>query len=448
LVSLTLTVPLRATTYAPARIASDSILVQDGNVVFVQPGDGVTVLDAATGTVRLRTPPPRQARGRYELFRTGAGVLVSAWEAFRMVDVARPAIAWTLEGCDVMFHLAREGLVCVSAETSFLGARARFVLHRLTDGKALWTYRASDDLGGEVLDGRGRLMLTSEDLSERETFQAGAGTLTQSVRRVVGLTVLDLASGRELLPRIAQDVKLDRHVREPIRFDGDRITYVVRRARGDSCEGERKRVLTLNTAASAYAAEELCEAPREEARKEPDLPTSVVYMSAEADQRTRRLPGASVTLGTLGDTTLVDVTSDGRRWLAAIPMDRGLVPELALIREDGRYLFLESQSANLGRLDAFDTKAGRPLWSYIFPSFMQMASTTSFLRKHASATIGPDAAVWGGIQTDPPRGAFPLPLEALSGKRDPARRRRFQPGAVAVILDPGRAGPAERRHRR
>ena len=36
--------------------------------------------------MRLRTPPPKNRTGRYERFRTDAGVLVSAGEAFRMVD--------------------------------------------------------------------------------------------------------------------------------------------------------------------------------------------------------------------------------------------------------------------------------------------------------------------------------------------------------------------------
>ena len=172
---LALTPGLLATTYAPAGIESDEILVQDGNVVFVQPGGSVTVLDAATGAVRLRTPPAKKRAGRYQLLRTEAGILVSSSESFWMLDLVRPAIAWSVSGCNGRFHLTRQGLLCFSIEGWPIAPGVRLTLHRLQDGKAVWTYRPRNPSGGEVLDGRGRLMLTYEDHSERETFPAGTG---------------------------------------------------------------------------------------------------------------------------------------------------------------------------------------------------------------------------------------------------------------------------------
>jgi hypothetical protein len=431
---LTLCPLLQATTYMPARIESDDILVHQGHVVFVQPGGSVTVLDAATGAVRLRTPPPKKPTGRYELFRTDAGVLVSAWQAFRMVDTARPRIAWSLEGCEGWFHLAREGLVCVSVERSlFGGSRGGFTFHRLNDGKALWKYRSADDRGGEILDGRGRLLMTSEDQSERETFPAGRGTVTQPVRRVVGVTVLDLASGRELLTRVTQDVRLDGHLREPIRFDGERITYVIPKGEDDSCPGERQRILLLNASATAYTAEDRC-APAPAAR-EATRPTTAVYMASRAD-RTRKLPSATVTLDTIAHATLVVVTSGGRRFRVGIPTDLDLRPELGLIREDGGLLLIESCGMTACRLDAVEVRTGRPLWAYVFPSFLKMASTSSFL----AACVPPphetiDEQAWVEIRLHPPGGAYEVPPEAAAPP--PPRDRGTPPTRAPVILDPG-----------
>jgi hypothetical protein len=192
-----------------AGIESSNIVVQDGNVAFVQPGGGVTVLDAATGAVRLRTLPPKADAGRYELFGTAAGILVSARNAFRMIDLARHAIAWSLEGCDVGFALAPEGLVCIASERAISGIRSRFVLHRLTDAKPLWAYRTRDAFAGEMVAESGRLVLAFEDFSELETLVLQNGTLTRPVRRVIGIAVLDLASGREVHPTVRQDVRLE-----------------------------------------------------------------------------------------------------------------------------------------------------------------------------------------------------------------------------------------------
>ena len=437
---LTLCPLLQATTYMPARIESDDILVHQGHVVFVQPGGSVTVLDAATGAVRLRTSPPQKRTGRYELFRTDAGVLVSAWKAFRMVDTARPRIAWSLEGCEGRFHLAREGLVCVSVESSLLGGRQGvFTLHRLNDGKALWKYRSADDRGGEILDGSGRLLITSEDQSERETLPAGRGTVTQPVRRVVGVTVLDLASGRELLPRVTQDVRLEGHLDEPIRFDGERITYVIPKGEDDSCPGERQRVLLLNASATAYTAEDRC-APAPAAR-EATRPPPAVDMASEAD-RTRKLPSV-VTLDTIAHATLVVVTSGGRRFQVGIPTDLDLRP-VGLIREDGGLLLLESCGRTACRLDVVEVRTGRPLWAYVFPSFLKMASTSSFL----AACVPPpletiDEQAWVEIRSHPPGGAYAVPPEAAAPP--PPRGGGTPPTRAPVILDPG---PGDRRQGR
>ena len=98
--------PAAATTLLPAGIEG-AILVQDGKVIFVQPGGSLTVLDAATGSVRLRLPPPRTPQGWSQLLRTSAGVLVRTEGELRMVDLGRLEVAWTRTGD----HLADQALV-------------------------------------------------------------------------------------------------------------------------------------------------------------------------------------------------------------------------------------------------------------------------------------------------------------------------------------------------
>jgi hypothetical protein len=275
-------------------------------------------------------------------------------------------------------------------------------------------------------------MITSEDRSERETVPAGRGTLSRPVRRVMGVTVLDLASGRELLPRVTQDVRLDGHLREPIRFDGERITYVIPKGEADSCPGERQRILLLNASATAYTAEDRC-APVPAAR-EAKLPTTAVYMTSGAD-RERKLPSATVTLDTIADATLVVVTSGGRRFQVGIPTDLGFRPEIGGIREDGGLLLLESCGTTACRLDALEVRTGRPIWAYVFPSFLQLASTSSFLACTASPTRSIDEQAWVEIRSHPPGGAYVVPPEGATPL--PPRGRGTPPTRAPVILDPG-----------
>jgi hypothetical protein len=427
--------PSWTTTYAPALIESDNIVVTDGNVVFVQPGGGVTVLDAATGAVRLRTGAPRNDRGRYQLFPTSAGVLVSGWTDFRMVDLARPSITWTLEGCDIGYEVAPQGLICLASEPSLLGATTRVTLSRLSDGKVLWTYRTSSPFAGQTAIGKGRLLLAFEDFSERETIAAGAGTLNRPVTRVIGVVILDLVSGREALPFSPQDVKLEYGpggFPRPIEFDGQRVSYVARRAADDTCSGERRRIVTLTAAGRIQSTEDRCDAVAP--KPVPDGPKPAAGEAESIDPRTvRRLPSGTLKLGWLGDAALVDVTSDKRRWLVGIPSR--FSPDQVRVREDDGLIFIESLATRgVERLDALDIKTGRPLWTYVFPSFWRMASTVSFL--HDPATTPGDATEWGWIQAHRPGGAFSIPLKALREKVGPGG----VPGAgapVPVILDPG-----------
>jgi hypothetical protein len=295
-------------------------------------------------------------------------------------------------------------------------------------------------------------MLTFEDSSERERFPVEGGTLEQSVRRVVGLTVLDLATGKELLPRLAQDVRLDGHAAQPIEFDGERIRYWLHRGPDDPCTGARLQTLALNAAANAVSSRERCEAdpkPLSEATGDGGTGSGRCYMSGRGGEaRTRELPGGSVTLGGLGDATLVDVKAGAHRWLVGIPTDLGLSPELGNVRQDGDIIFLESQSWTVGRLDALDAVGERPLWTYVFPSTPQVGSWSSFLPKPEPEKMTFGEPGWAEIRRSPPSGVFPVPLEVVA-ERSAATRARDRhldrSGAAPVILDPARPrrGPAK-----
>jgi hypothetical protein len=295
------------------------------------------------------------------------------------------------------------------------------VLHRLSDGKPLWTYRPPDAAGGEQLAGGGRLMVTFENWTGHETVELEMGSWTGPVRHVVGLAVLDLASGRDLLPRASQDVELDGSVRDPIRFDGERITYVMRRATAGPCAGERQLILTLNAAASGYTTELCCE-PR-----------------PKGESGTPPLPGANVTTGWFEGATLVEVAAGGRRWFAGIPWEFRMSPVHGRIRPVADLLLVESNSDVGGRLDAFDLATGLPLWTFVYPSFLTLSSTNGLSDDKPPVR---DGSEWPRVRSNPPGGAFRIPSDVYATRDGTPRAGGFRPDRRApVTLDPGPPSP-------
>jgi outer membrane protein assembly factor BamB len=296
-----------------------------GKFAFIQPDGSLTVLDSATGKVLFHSEKHIDERYTWNsFFDTPHGLVVRSYRwklltrdenVYRRLDFERPGIAWELASTREC-HVGEDYLIRPDW-------RGRLVAHRLTDGRALWTYRPQS-AAGEVLDRKGRVLVTAHDADSRWTKREDDTELLISRDYVRALAILDGATGKEL--RAARDLDVAvvpvSYGRSAVSFDGERVVVDVISWDG-ACAGRLLRTFTPRAEGTDLVSEERC-APADERRE----------ISAARDRIAKTLGGF----------------------------------DTALVERDGK-VFVDRPYATGGKaqLDCLDAETGRVLWSYAFP---------------------------------------------------------------------------------
>jgi outer membrane protein assembly factor BamB len=320
-----LLIPAVAHATTPARGAIHYYSALAGRFAFVQPDGSLTVLDSSTGKVLFHGEGRLDERYSWNsFFETPHGLVVRSYRwkligrdesVYRMVDLARQAVVWEIAS-RADCHVGEDYLVCPDW-------RDRLVAHRLADGKELWTYRP-ESATGEVLDSKGRVMVSAHD-EARAWRESADGSRTLSSRdRVRSVAVLDGPTGRELLAArgLEIDVAPVSYGTSAFSFDGAHVEVDVLSASG-ACAGRLRRTLTVNAASDGFTSEDKC------------VPAEPAHESSPAFER----------------------------------IARSLPPVQSALRESEGRVFVDRGpfASGLGRLDALDAGSGRLLWSYSFP---------------------------------------------------------------------------------
>jgi outer membrane protein assembly factor BamB len=320
-----LLIPVAAAATSPARGAIHSYAALAGRFAFVQPDGTLTVLDSATGKVLFQAQTRADERYSWNtFFETPHGVVVRSyrWKLFgrdesvyRLLDLGRPGVTWEIASRGDC-HVGEDYLICPDW-------RGRLVAHRLADGEALWTYRP-ESATGEVLDSKGRVMVSAHDETRAFRESADGSRVLSSRDRVRSIAILDGPTGRELAAArgLEIDVAPVSYGTGAFSFDGTRVVIDILSASA-ACAGRLLRTMAVNPGSNALSSEERCvpaEPPHER--------------SAAFERLTQSLPPFQSAL----------LEREGR-----IFVDRGL--------------FANGQ----GRLDALDAESGRVSWSYTFP---------------------------------------------------------------------------------
>ena len=312
-----------ATTPARGTIRYYSALA--GRFAFIQPDDSLTVLDSATGKVLFRGESRADERYSWNsFFETPHGLVFRSYRwkligrdesVYRLVDLGRRAVTWEIASRGDC-HVGEDYLICPNW-------RERLAAHRLADGKELWTYRP-ESATGEVLDSKGRVMVSAHD-EERAWRESADGSRTLSSRyRVRSIAILDGPTGHELLAArgLEIDVAPVAYGTSAVSFDGAHVVIDVLSASG-ACAGRLLRTLTVNAASNGFTSEDKC------------IPADPPHERSAAFDRIARSLGGF---------------------------------ESALLESEGKVFVDRGRYGNApGRLDALDAESGRLLWSYTFP---------------------------------------------------------------------------------
>ena len=296
-----------------------------GTFAFIQPDGSLTVLDSATGKVRFRGEQHSYERYTWNsFFDTPHGLVVRSYRwklltrdesVYRRLDFERRGIAWEVASTREC-HVGEDYLICPDW-------RGRLVARQLADGRALWTYRPESETG-EVLDRKGRVLVTAHDEDSRWREREDGAKLLSSREYVRALAILDGRTGKEL--RAARDLDVAvvpvSYGRSAVSFDGERAVVDVISWDG-ACAGRLQRTFTPRAEGTDLVSEERC-APATERRE-----------SSAARDRIAKTLGAF---------------------------------DSALVERDGK-VFVDRPYAAGGKaqLDCLDAETGRVLWSYAFP---------------------------------------------------------------------------------
>jgi outer membrane protein assembly factor BamB len=312
-----------APTSIHAAIHSYSALA--GKFAFIQPDGSLTVLDSATGKVLFRGERHRDERYSWNsFFDTPHGLVVRSYRwklltrdesVYRRLDFERQEVAWEVANTREC-HVGEDYLICPDW-------RGRLVARRLADGRELWTYRP-ESATGEVLDRKGRVLVTAHDEDSR--WRAGEdGTKLLSSRDYVrALAILDGRTGKEL--RAARDLDVAvvpvSYGGSAFSFDGERVVVDVISWDG-ACAGRLLRTFTPRAEGTDLVSEERC---------------------APADERSEGSAARDRIAKTLGGF------------------------DSALAERDGK-VFVDRPYGTGGKaqLDCLDAETGAVLWSYAFP---------------------------------------------------------------------------------
>ena len=318
---------LPAAADAPTSIHSaiHSYAALAGKFAFIQPDGSLTVLESATGKVLFHGEPHSDERYTWNsFFDTAHGLVVRSYRwklltrdenVYRRLDFERPGVAWEVASTREC-HVGEDYLICPDW-------RGRLVARQLTDGRELWTYRPPSATG-EVLDRKGRVLVTAHDEDGRWREREDGTNLLISRDYVRALAILDGRTGKEL--RAARDLDVAvvpvSYGRSAVAFDGERVVVDVISWDG-ACAGRLLRTFTPRAEGTDLVSEERC-APADER-----------HVDSAARDRIAR---------TLG------------------------VFDSALVERDGK-VFVDRPYAPGGKaqLDCLDAGTGRVLWSFAFP---------------------------------------------------------------------------------
>ena len=314
---------VRATT--PARGGIHYYAALAGRFAFVPPDGRLTVLDSATGKTLFQGEARLDERYSWNsFFDTPHGLVVRSYRwklvgrdesVYRLLDLGRNAVRWEIASRGDC-HVGEDYLICPDW-------RGRLVAHHLADGRELWTYRP-ESATGEVLDSKGRVMVSAHDETRAWRDSADGSRVLRSRDRVRSIAILDGPSGHELLAARGLDLEVApvAYGTSAFSFDGSRVGIDVLSA-GDGCAGRLLRTLTVNAAARAFTSEDKC------------LPAELPSGRSAAFER----------------------------------VAHSLPPfQSALLEREGRIFVDRGPFGNgLGRLDGVDAQSGRVLWSHTFP---------------------------------------------------------------------------------
>ena len=296
-----------------------------GKFAFIQPDGSLTVLDSATGKVLFRGEKRIDERYSWNsFFDTPHGLVVRSYRwklltrdesVYRRLDLERQEIAWEVASTREC-HVGEDYLICPDW-------RGRLVARQLEDGREVWTYRP-ESAAGEVLDRKGRVLVTALDEDGRWGEREDGTKLLVSRDYVRALAILDGRTGKEL--RAARDLDVAvvpvSYGRSAVAFDGERVVVDVISWDG-ACAGRLLRTFTPRVEGTDLVSEERC---------------------APADERHEGSGARDRIAKTLGAF------------------------DSALVERDGK-VFVDRPYAAGGRaqLDCLDAGTGRVLWSYAFP---------------------------------------------------------------------------------
>ena len=309
---------------SPARGAIHAYAALAGKFAFVPPDGGLTVLDAATGKVLFHGQARSDERYSWNsFFDTPHGLVVRSYRwklltrdesVYRRLDFRPPAAVWEVASTRDC-HMGEDDLICPDWQ-------GRLVARQLTDGKEIWSYRP-DRPAGEVLDRKGRVMVSAHD-EERRWRDGADGTRVLSARdHIVSLVILDGRTGRERMAARGIDVAVApvSYGTSAYSFDGTRVVVDTISWDG-ACTGRLLRTFAPDAAGTGLTADERC-VPAEK--------------PAERSAAFRR-----------------------------IAKDVGGFA-MALEERDGRVFVDGTLGAGKGLLQCLDAETGRVLWSYDFP---------------------------------------------------------------------------------
>jgi outer membrane protein assembly factor BamB len=324
-----LLLPAAADAPTSVHAAIHSYAALAGKFAFIQPDGSLTVLDSATGKVLFRGEKRTDERYTWNgFFDTPHGLVVRSYRwklltrdenVYRRLDFERQGIAWEVASTREC-HVGEDYLICPDW-------RGRLVARQLADGRELWTYQPQS-AAGEVLDRKGRVLVTAHDEDRRWREREDGAKLLTSREYVRALAILDGRTGKEL--RAARDLDFAiapvSYGRSAFSFDGERVVVDVISWDG-ACTGRLLRTFTPRTEGTDLVSEERC---------------------APADDQGEGAPARDRIARTLGAF------------------------DSALVERDGK-VFVDRPYAVGGKaqLDCLDAATSRILWSYTFPPPVQ-----------------------------------------------------------------------------
>ena len=197
---LVLAVAAAAPASSPGHGAIQVYAALAGTFAFVQPDGTLTVLDSSDGKVLFRAPARVDERYSWNsFFDTPHGLVVRSYRwklltrdenVYRRLDFKTQATAWEVASAREC-HVGEDYLICPDW-------RGRLVARQLADGRELWTYRP-ESATGEVLDRKGRILVSAHDEDRSWREREDGTTLLTSRDHVRSLAVLDGRTGQELL---------------------------------------------------------------------------------------------------------------------------------------------------------------------------------------------------------------------------------------------------------